>query len=340
MPAESTGNEAGFEILERIGSGGMGVVYKARQASLNRFVALKMVRHIDASNRGFLARFRSEARVVASLHHPHIVQVHDCGEHDGLPYIAMELVEGGSLADRLDGTLWAPRTAAALMIKLSDAVHFAHQHQVIHRDLKPANVLVVSDENIEVKITDFGLAKFLADDSTSHTKTYGFLGTPSYMSPEQASGRSSEVTPAADIYSLGAILYELLTGQPPVRGESPIETLRLLLAQEPYAAHTFDPRIPATWPRSAKSACNTNRIAATPRLPICKKICRRYLDGRPILARRVGNAERRGVVPSQSAFGRGDRVGGNVVGGHCRHIALVLGSTRPRARQDATGRAI
>ena len=218
--ARSARLDATFEILEQIGSGGMGVVYKARQAALNRFVALKMVRAIDAGNPELLARFRSEARVVASLHHPHIVQVYDYGEHEGLPYIAMELIEGGSLADRLDGTPWLPRTAAALLVKLAEAVQFAHERHVIHRDLKPANVLIASDaKELEVKITDFGLAKCFFDESSPHTRSYAFLGTPSYMAPEQANGRTREIGPAADIYSLGAILYELLTGQPPFRGD-------------------------------------------------------------------------------------------------------------------------
>src|SRR5471032_1209541 len=137
-----------------------------------------MVRAIDASNGELLARFRSEAHVVASLRHPQIVQVYDYGEHDGLPYIAMELIEGGSLADRLGGTPWAPSVAAALMIKLADAVQFAHERHVIHRDLKPANVLMVSDsDDLDVKITDFGLAKLLVEESSQHTKSYAFLGT-------------------------------------------------------------------------------------------------------------------------------------------------------------------
>ena len=257
---------ATYEILEEIGSGGMGVVYKARQGALNRFVALKMVRAIDASNRELLARFRSEAHVVASLHHPQIVQVYDYGEHDGLPYIAMELIEGGSLADRLGGNPWAPSVAAALMIKLSDAVQFAHERHVIHRDLKPANVLMVSDsDDLDVKITDFGLAKFLVEESSRHTKSYAFLGTPSYMAPEQATGRVSEIGPAADVYSLGALFCELLTGQPPFRGETPIHTLRLLLAAEPISVHQFAQGFREIWRRSAISACGANRVSAMPR---------------------------------------------------------------------------
>ena len=285
--------DASYEILEQIGSGGMGVVYRARQAGLNRFVALKMVRAIDASNRELLARFRSEARVVASLHHPHIVQVYDYGEHEGLPYLTMELVEGGSLADRLDGTPWAPREAAALLIKLADAVQFAHQRHIIHRDLKPANLLVVSDATeLEVKITDFGLAKFLVEETSLQTKSNAFLGTPSYMSPEQAHGRAHQIGPATDVYSLGAIFYELLTGQPPLRGESPIETLRLLLSDTPISMHRFDSRIP----RDLATICEkclrrepNRRYASASEL---SEDLNRYLQGRPIQARPVGNIER------------------------------------------------
>ena len=282
-----------FELLEQIGSGGMGVVYKARQAALNRFVALKMVRVIDGGNPELLARFRSEARVVASLHHPHIVQVYNYGEHEGLPYIAMELVEGGSLADRLDGTPWRPRTAAALLVKLAEAVQFAHERHVIHRDLKPANVLIASDaKELEVKITDFGLAKCFFEGASLHTGSYAFLGTPSYMAPEQANGQTREIGPAADIYSLGAILYELLTGQPPFRGESPIETLRLLLSTEPVSIHRFSPQVS----RDLATICDKclqgeigRRYASAAEL---REDLERYLDGKPIQARRISNAER------------------------------------------------
>ncbi len=293
LPDGVSAGDASYEILEQIGSGGMGVVYKAHQAALNRFVALKMVRAIDASNAELLARFRSEAHVVASLRHPQIVQVYDYGEHDGLPYIAMELVEGGSLADRLDGTPWAPAVAAALMIKLADAVQFAHQRHVIHRDLKPANVLVVSDsDELDVKITDFGLAKFLVEGSSQHTKSYAFLGTPSYMAPEQATGRASEIGPAADVYSLGAIFCELLTGQPPFRGETPIHTLRLLLSAEPISVHQFTPRIP----RDLATICD-KCLRGEPNLRYASAAelgedVNRYLEGRPIRARPVGNIER------------------------------------------------
>ena len=232
--------------------------------------------------------------MVASLHHPHIVQVHNYGEHEGLPYIAMELIEGGSLADRLDGAPWPPRRAAALLAKLADAMQFAHERKVIHRDLKPANVLIASDaKELDVKITDFGLAKCFFDESSLHTGSFAFLGTPSYMAPEQANGQTRDIGPPADIYSLGAILYELLTGQPPYRSESPIETLRLLLSTEPVSIHRL-------FPTSSTRSCHHLRqvLAGAMRSTLCDRprSCARISSaiwtGKPIHARPVGSAER------------------------------------------------
>lgn len=285
--------ETTYEILEQIGSGGMGVVYRARQAALNRFVALKMVRAIDASNPELLARFRSEAQVVASLHHPHIVQVYDCGEHEGLPYLTMELVEGGTLADRLSGSAWPPRAAAEMIVTLADAVQYAHDRHVIHRDLKPANVLVVSDGHpLEVKITDFGLAKLLADETSQHTKSYSFLGTPSYMSPEQATGHQRQIGPATDVYSLGAIFFELLAGQPPFQGETPMDTLRMVLNDPPVSLHQLAPHVP----RDLSTICDkclehepSRRYQSASEL---KADVERYLQGKPIQARKISSAER------------------------------------------------
>jgi eukaryotic-like serine/threonine-protein kinase len=293
QPVTGLTTEDGYELLEQIGSGGMGVVYKARQAALNRFVAIKMVRAIDSSNREMLARFRSEAHVVATLHHPHIVQVYDYGQHEGLPYIAMELVEGGTLADRLQNAPWTPHAAASLMITLADAVSYAHQRRVIHRDLKPANVLIDANSSpFTVKITDFGLAKLLAEDTSQHTRSYAFLGTPSYMAPEQAHGRAREIGPAVDIYSLGAIFCELLTGRPPFRGETPVETLGMLLSTEPASVAHMYPLIP----RDLATICDKclerdprRRYASAAEL---HDDLDRYLQGKPIHARPIGSLER------------------------------------------------
>ena len=285
--------DASYEILEEIGRGGMGVVYKARQVALNRFVALKMVRTVDASNQELLSRFRSEARAVASLRHPHIVQVYDFGEHDGLPFLAMELIEGGTLAARLHGAPWPARAAAQLMIKLAGAVQFAHDHHVIHRDLKPANVLIASDqEGLDVRITDFGLGKFFHDEASPHTKTGAFLGTPSYMAPEQAAGRTQEVGPATDVYSLGAILYELLTGRPPFCGSSPMEILQQLAASEPISVHRLAPHTPRDLATICDKCLNIEigrRYASAAEL---RADLERYLAGVPVHARPAGAAER------------------------------------------------
>jgi WD40 repeat protein/tRNA A-37 threonylcarbamoyl transferase component Bud32 len=285
--------EASYEILEEIGRGGMGVVYKARQPALNRFVALKMVRAVDASNQELLARFRSEARVVASLRHPLIVQVYDFGDHDGLPYLAMELIERGTLADRLDGTPWPAHAAAKLMIDLAGAVQFAHERYVIHRDLKPANVLIVSEApELEVKITDFGLAKLFHEGGSQHTKSGAFIGTPSYMAPEQVSGKSQQIGPPADVYALGAILYELLTGRPPFCGASPIETLQQRLAMEPISVFRLAPHAPRDLATICEKCLRTEIDRRYGSAAELRDDLERYLAGMPVQARRIGGVER------------------------------------------------
>lgn len=284
--------EADYEILDVLGRGGMGVVYKARQQALNRLVALKMVRRADLENDELLARFRAEAEVVASLHHPQIVQVYDYGEHDGAPYLALELIEGGSLAERLDGSPWNPRRAAALIEEVARAVHFAHERGVVHRDLKPNNLLISGDgEPLQLKIADFGLAKVFRDDSVSHTQTGALLGTPSYMAPEQAYGRASAVGPAADVYALGAILYELLSGRPPYRGETAIDALQQLLLAEPVSIYRLVPGLP----RDLATICSKCLERAERRYPSALELAedlQRYLADRPIRARRIAGWER------------------------------------------------
>lgn len=287
------GLRADYEILDEIGRGGMGVVYRARQTGLNRLVALKMVRHADLANDELLARFRAEAEVVASLHHPHIVQVYDYGEHEGCPYLALELVEGGTLDDHLDGKPWQVRHAAQLVEQVARAVHFAHQHGVVHRDLKPNNLLVSADgDPPQVKIADFGLARIFRDRSDGQTQTGALLGTPSYMAPEQALGRQSEIGPATDVYGLGAILYELLCGRPPFRGESAIETLQQVLLAEPASIHRVAPGVP----RDLATICSKCLERAPGRryrtaLALAEDL-RRYLSDRPIEARPATKLER------------------------------------------------
>jgi serine/threonine protein kinase len=236
----------GFEILGELGRGGMGVVYKAQQSSLKRVVALKMILAGSCASVEDLARFRREAEAVAQLQHPNIVQIHEVGEQEGRPYFALEYVEGGSLAQRLHGAPQPARDAAQLLETLARAVHHAHQCGIIHRDLKPANVLLTS-EGVP-KITDFGLAKRLDTGPGTSTRRHqtqsgAILGTPSYMPPEQASGRKGEVTTLADVYSLGAILYELLTCRPPFRAETPLDTLIQVLEKEPERPGQLNPQV-------------------------------------------------------------------------------------------------
>jgi tRNA A-37 threonylcarbamoyl transferase component Bud32 len=234
-------NLPGYEILGELGRGGAGVVYKARQKSLNRIVALKMLRAgIDAAPHE-LARFRAEAEAVARLQHPNIVQIHEVGEADGRPYFCLEYVDAGSLADRLRAHVVPPDEAAVLVEKLARAVEAAHQRGLIHRDLKPANVLLAADGT--PKVTDFGLAKQL-DRNTAHTQSGAILGTPSYMAPEQAAGRPRDIGPATDVYALGAILYEMLTGRPPFKGATLLETLDQVRWQPPVPPRLIQPGVP------------------------------------------------------------------------------------------------
>ena len=212
----------GYEVEEELGRGGVGVVYRARHLRLDRTVALKMLLAGPYARPEERERFLREAQALAGLRHPNIVQVHDFGELGGLPYFAMEYVEGGSLAQRLAGTPLPPREAAALAATLAEAVEAAHRSGIVHRDLKPANVLLTDAGT--PKIGDFGLARRL-DGGPGATLTGTALGTPSYMAPEQARGQARAIGPAVDVYALGAILYELLTGRPPFRAETPAQTV-------------------------------------------------------------------------------------------------------------------
>jgi tetratricopeptide (TPR) repeat protein len=231
----------GYEILGELGRGGMGVVYLARQVALKRRVALKMILAGAHAGPKELARFRTEAEAVARLQHPNIVQIYEVvDEPDGRPCLAMELVDGGSLAEPLAGTPRPPRPAAELVQTLARAVHEVHRHGIVHRDLKPSNVLLTADG--VPKITDFGLAKLLDTDS-GQTPSEAFLGTPSYMAPEQAAGRTRSIGPLSDIYSLGAILYELLTGRPPFRAETPLDTVMQVIYREPVPPSRLQPKV-------------------------------------------------------------------------------------------------
>jgi tetratricopeptide (TPR) repeat protein len=265
----------------------MGVVYKARQTSLNRLVALKVVLAGSHAGPDALARFLREAETVARLKHPHVVQVYDYGSHDGTPFFSLEFLEGGSLARRLHGEPQPPVPAAQMVHTLARAVQAAHEAGVVHRDLKPANVLLAADGTL--KVTDFGLAK---RGDAGNTATGEVLGTPSYMAPEQAGGKNREVGPAADVYALGAILYELLTGRPPFKGASPWDTLQLVVGADPVPVRQLQPKVP----RDLETVCLTclrkepaKRYASA---ALLADDLQRFLGGEPVRARPVGVLER------------------------------------------------
>jgi WD40 repeat protein/tRNA A-37 threonylcarbamoyl transferase component Bud32 len=234
-------NVSDYEILGKLGQGGMGIVYKAYHHRLRRVVALKMILEHAADDEQRRARFRTEAEAVARLQHPHIVQIFDIGEHGNIPYVTLEYAEGGSLDKKLHSTPLPPADAARLVEILARAVHAAHQRGIIHRDLKPANVLLTADGT--PKIADFGLAKKL-DASVAQTQSGHIVGTPSYMAPEQAAGKISAIGPATDVYALGAILYELLTGRPPFKAATAIDTVLQVLQDEPVSPRKLQPRTP------------------------------------------------------------------------------------------------
>jgi eukaryotic-like serine/threonine-protein kinase len=281
--------EAGYDVLTELGRGGMGVVFKARQRDLNRLVAIKMVlagEHIPASAR---ARFQTEAQAVAQLHHSGIIQIYDYGQANGMPYFALELAEGGSLKDRLDGSPQLPHDSARTLLQLARGVQAAHDVGIVHRDLKPGNVLLGA--NGELKIGDFGLAKRLeAEDG--HTISGQIVGTPMYMAPEQARGDNTQVGPLADVYALGVILYEMLCGRCPFRGTSPMRTIQLVLDGDLVPPRRLQPGIP----RDLETIClkalarETNRRYAS--AADLADDLERFLQGNPILARRTPVWER------------------------------------------------
>src|SRR5947199_2077822 len=229
-----------YELLEEIGRGGQGVVYRARQKSLNRIVALKVIGLAHWATEAHVKRFRLEAEAAASLEHPGIVPIHEVGERGGACYFSMGLVEGGRLDAVAKREPIPLRHAAELIAKLARTVSYAHEHGVLHRDIKPGNILL--DAKGEPHLTDFGLARLVETESTV-TRTLEVLGTPSYMAPEQAAGKNTKLTNAADVYGLGAVLYKLLTGHPPFAGGTTYETIKLLLDTEPRAPRQLNPKL-------------------------------------------------------------------------------------------------
>ena len=279
----------GYAILEELGRGGMGVVYKARQEGLNRLVALKMIRDQANAQPDQLERFRIEAEAVARLRHPNIIQIYDVGLAGGIPYFSLELLEGGSLADRIAGTPQSARPSGELLATLARAMQAAHDSGIVHRDLKPQNVLF--DRDGTPKVTDFGLAKRLEVEA-GPTLTEDVMGTPAYMAPEQALGKNREVGPLADVYALGAILYAMLTGRPPIQGTTWRETLLMVVDQEPVAPSKLQPKIPRDLETIAlKCLAKEPRKRYASALALAEDL-ERFLDGRPILARRTPAWER------------------------------------------------
>jgi hypothetical protein len=279
----------GYEILGELGRGAMGVVYKARQAGLNRLVAIKMILDGRYAGPEALARFRAEGEFLARMQHPGVVQIHDLGVQGGKPYFVLEYAEGGSLAGKLGGRPWEPAAAAALVATLARTAAALHAKGIIHRDLKPGNVLLAADG--AAKIGDFGLAR-QAEGGHGLTASGAVLGTPSYMAPEQADGRRRAVGLATDVYALGALLYELVAGRPPFRAETPLDTILQVLSEEPPAPRRLCPACP----RDLETIClkclqkePSRRYASAGELA---EDLERFLRQEPIRGRRLSPAAR------------------------------------------------
>jgi serine/threonine protein kinase len=271
-----------YELLEEIARGGMGVVWKARQSSLNRIVAVKMILAGKLAGEAEVQRFRREAEAAANLQHPNIVAIHEVGEHDGQHYYSMDYVEGRDLGARVreSGPL-PPARAAECLQTIAEAVHFAHQRGTLHRDLKPQNVLM--DAAGVPRITDFGLAKFIERDD-SLTKTDATMGSPSYMPPEQAAGHLDQVGPHSDVYSLGAILYELLTGRPPFRAETAVATMRLVMESDPVPPRKLNPDLPPDLETICLKCLEKNPVLRYPSANALAEELGRFLKHEPIQA--------------------------------------------------------
>jgi eukaryotic-like serine/threonine-protein kinase len=283
--AELLGELGDYELLEEVGRGGQGVVFRARQKSLNRIVALKVISLGQWASKAHLKRFRLEAEAAAKLEHPGIVPIHEVGERDGSCYFSMKFVEGGQLDEVARREPVPIRQAVELIAKVARTVHYAHEHGILHRDIKPGNILL--DAKGEPHLTDFGLAR-LVESESSVTQTLDVLGTPSYMAPEQAVGNNVAVSSATDVYGLGAVLYQLLTGQPPFAGGTTYETIKLLLDTEPRQPRVSNPKID----RDLSTIClkcleKDPKRRYSSALALAEDL-ERWLKHEPIAARRIG----------------------------------------------------
>ena len=283
--AELLGNLGDYELLEEIGRGAQGVVFRARQKSLNRTVALKVISLGQWASKAHLKRFRREAEAAASLDHPRIVPIYEVGERDGSCYFSMKFVEGGQLDEVFRRTPMSIRHAAELIAKVARTVHYAHEHGILHRDIKPGNILL--DTEYEPHLTDFGLARLIESES-SVTQTLDVLGTPSYMAPEQAVGNNAAVSSATDVYGLGAVLYQLLTGHPPFAGGTTYETIKLLEDTEPRPPRLLNPKVD----RDISTIC-LKCLEKDPKRRYLSALAlaedlERWLKREPIQARRTG----------------------------------------------------
>src|SRR5437870_4256938 len=283
--AEMLGEFGDYELLEEVGRGRQGVVYRARQKSLNRTVALKVIGLGNWATEAHVKRFRREAEAAASLEHPGIIPIHEVGERDGSCYFSMKFVEGGQLDDVVRRAPMSIRQSVELIVKVARIVHYAHEHGILHRDIKPGNILL--DAKGEPHLTDFGLAR-LVESESSVTHTLEVLGTPSYMAPEQAVGNNAAVSSVTDVYGLGAVLYQLLTGQPPFAGGTTYETIKLLLDTEPRQPRLLNPKID----RDLSTIClkcleKDPKRRYSSALALAEDL-EHWLRHEPILARRTG----------------------------------------------------